>query len=95
MKKNSDKLDLIERNLLALGTDMYLLKNENFFLKKTNKNVLELLKGLKMLLAEKGLVTKEDFDNAVEFSNALDLLDKQVSEFLDEDVSSLSKLKGH
>ena len=31
----------------------------------------------------------------VEFSNALDLLDKQLSDFLDEDVPSLSKLNGH
>ena len=95
MKSNSDKLDLVERHLLALGTDMYVLKNENFFLKKTNKHILDLLKGLKILLLEKGLVTKDDFDHAAEFSKALDMLDKQIHEFLDDDVSSFSRLKGH
>ena len=43
MKKYYDKLELIERNLLALGSDVYVLKNEVSILKKTNKSFFELL----------------------------------------------------
>ena len=94
MKKYYDKLELIERNLLALGSDVYVLKNEVSILKKTNKSFFELLKGLKIILKDKGVLTADDFEHAVEFSKALSLLDSQIEEFFDEELLG-SNNNGH
>lgn len=66
-----DRLEQLERTVLELGTELYRLKNEIGSARSAHNHFLEVMKGLKMILDEKGLISLEDFENAVDLGNAI------------------------
>ena len=66
-----DRLEQLERTVLELGTELYRLRSEVGNAKTSHENFLEIIKGLKLILDEKGLIAREDFENAVELGNAI------------------------
>lgn len=66
-----DRIEQLERTVLELGTEIYRLRSEVGAAKNSHENFLEIIKGLKLILDEKGLISVEDFENAVELGNAI------------------------
>lgn len=66
-----DRVEQLERTVLELGTELYRLRSEISSVKNSHENFLEVMKGLKLILDEKGLISLDDFENAVDLGNAL------------------------
>lgn len=60
------RMDMLERTVLELGTELYNMKGQVQKNQETHVQFVALIKGLKTLLDEKGLITPDDFDAAVE-----------------------------
>lgn len=66
------KLEMLERSVLELGSELYTLKGTIAKNHESHEQFLAIIMGLKALLDEKGLITREDFDAAVELGAALE-----------------------
>jgi hypothetical protein len=62
------KTEKLENTLLELGTELYRLRNQVTGLLDFKKGVEDSLSGLKALLDEKGIIDRDDFDMAIDFS---------------------------
>jgi hypothetical protein len=71
------KMEMVERTLLELGTELFGLKGTVTKVRDSHEQLLGVLKGLKQLLDEKGLITLEDFDAAVDLGQALERFNSQ------------------
>ena len=71
MVTSEDKLRQLERTILELGTEIFRIKSEMGSLRDFNDHFVEVMKGLKNILDEKGLITADDFENAVALGQAL------------------------
>ena len=60
------KVELLERTVLELGTELFNLKGMVAKTQESHEQFVTIIKGLKQLLDEKGLITRDDFDAAVE-----------------------------
>ncbi len=60
------RMDMLERTVLELGTELYNMKGQVLKNREAHVQFVALIKGLKTLLDEKGLITPDDFDSAVE-----------------------------
>jgi hypothetical protein len=69
---NNSRLELLERSIMELGADLISVKSSMNKYKKSHAQLLQIFKGLKQLLDEKGLVTLEDFDAAIEIGEVLE-----------------------
>lgn len=65
------RLDLLERTILDLGTQLYEVKGRLAKSQEKQASMVELLHGIRHLLDEKGLLCAEDFDAAVDLSTAV------------------------
>jgi hypothetical protein len=74
------RLDMLERTVLELGTEVYALKSTLAKSQASHEQFLSILKGLKQLLDAKGLITLDDFDAAVELGEALEAFNAQQSD---------------
>lgn len=68
----SDRLEMLERTVLELGSEVYALRSSITKTKTLQEQVMSVFNGLKQLLDDKGLITLEDFDAAVELGEALE-----------------------
>ena len=66
------RFQMLERAVLDLGTEVYQLKGTIAKADEYRSQLLGVMKGLKQLLDEKGLITLEDFDAAVELGDAIE-----------------------
>ena len=66
------KMEMLERTMLELGSELYHLKGTVAKNQQTHESFLSIIKGLKQLLDEKGLITLDDFDAAIELGQALE-----------------------
>jgi hypothetical protein len=84
------KLSNLERTILELGTELFSLKSSLAKNKESQETLIGVFNGIKQLLNEKGLITLEDFEAAVELGEALE----SVEIFRDNQiVGELEKLK--
>ncbi len=70
-ENKKEYLERIERSLLELGTEIYCMKGEIAAVKGSHENLLEIIRGLKLILDDKGLITIDDFESAVDLGHAL------------------------
>jgi hypothetical protein len=89
---SAQRLDMLERTVLELGTEVYALKSTLAKSQASHEQFLGILKGLKQLLDAKGLITLDDFDAAVELGEALEAFNAQqnLSTFEEADRSKKS-----
>ena len=81
MSKQDDfleKLDLIERGILDLGTELFQLKQKLGEMTNFQEDFIRTMLGLKEILDEKGLLSKEDFDDAIDLQNILKQINNRV-----------------
>lgn len=85
------KIDSLERTVLELGTEIYRVKHRMESVEKENHQLQEILVSLRTLLDDKGVISSDDFDDAV----ALDrIIAKQAGSPTDTFSTSLdSELK--
>lgn len=70
----SSRLEQLEHSLLELGTEVFRLKNEMTTLTQYHESFVDIVKGLKAILDEKGLISRDDFDAAIDLGNAINLV---------------------
>ncbi len=71
------RMDLLERTVMELGSELYAMRSAQEKNRAGHDQFLSILKGLKQLLDEKGLITHEDFDAAVELGEAIERFNTQ------------------
>ena len=70
--EEKSRLELLERTVLELGAEMFALKRKVDEGQDSYEKLLAVLNGLKQLLDEKGLITLEDFESAIELGEAIE-----------------------
>ncbi len=86
----NEKIEQLERTVLELGTEIFRLKTEISSLKGYHENFVDIVEGLKKILDEKGLISHEDFDAAIDLGNAISM-SSQVVYGLDSDLDKIKK----
>ena len=67
----TDRLSQLEHSILELGTEMFRLKHQVTDLGDFKERLLGTLNGLKRILDEKGVISNDDFEAAVELGDVL------------------------
>jgi len=88
------KLEMLERAVLELGTELYNLKGGVAKSQATQDHFVKVHRGLKQLLDEKGLITCDDFDAAIELGQALETFASQAEHSLHQEIERVKKT-GH
>lgn len=68
----SEKMELLERSVMELGSEVYGLRSTITRGRQQVEEVLSVFQGLKQLLDEKGLITLEDFEAAVALGEVIE-----------------------
>jgi hypothetical protein len=71
------RLEMLERMVLELGTELYNMRGTVAKQRDSHEQFLGIMKGLKQLLDEKGLITVDDFDAAIDIGEALERFNAQ------------------
>lgn len=71
MQSPDKKIKQLERTVMELGTEVFRNRNELTHLKKYHENFVKIIHGLKHMLDEKGMISMEDFDDAIELGEAV------------------------
>ena len=70
--QSQPKLEMLERAVLELGTELYNIKAGVAKNQAAHDQFVKVIRGLKQLLDDKGLITGDDFDAAVELGQAIE-----------------------
>jgi len=73
----ADRVNLLEHTVMELGTEMYKLKAEVKSINDFSQKMIRALTGLKAILDEKGVISSEDFETAVELNDVMTRLAAQ------------------
>ena len=85
-----EKMAMLERSVLELGTEVYTLRNTVNKSKDSHEQFFAVIKGLKQLLDEKGLITLDDFEAAVELGQAIESFNRSTD---DGHMTEMDRLK--
>lgn len=72
------RIEMLERTVMELGTELFILKNAQTKHQGSHEQFISIVKGLKQLLDEKGLITVDDFDAAVELGEVIERFNAQL-----------------
>ena len=70
------KIHQLENTLMELGTEMFRLKHQISDMQNLQTQFVRTLNGLKGVLDEKGVITSDDFDLAVDLTRLADKSDR-------------------
>ena len=90
--ENDEKISQLERTILELGSEVFRIKTEMFNLRSHQENFFEVMKGLKSILDEKGLISSDDFEGAVDLGKALALSSSTLDMQVDDEMSKIKKV---
>ncbi len=62
----ASRIEQLERTVLELGTEIFKLRSQITDLSKFHDQFLKTMKGLKIILDDKGLITTDDFETAID-----------------------------
>ena len=93
-EKLLQKVSMLERAVLELGTELYNLKGSMAKNHESHEQFLSIIKGLKQLLDEKGLITGEDFEAAIELGQAIEHFNTQAEHAAYQELDKIKKA-GH
>jgi len=87
------KLDYLERTILELGAQVYRTKHQLDEMMKINSCYVDIFASLKRLLDERGIISSEDFEEAIAIDKILKLQGSSPNpEGLSEFVDGLKKV---
>ncbi len=72
------RIEMLERTVMELGTELFVLKNGHAKHQGSHEQFLSIVKGLKQLFDEKGLITIDDFDAAIELGEVIERFNAQM-----------------
>lgn len=61
----------LEQTVLELGVEVYRLKSEIGKIQEANEQFVRMVKGLKAIMDEKGIIEADDFEAAVDIASAV------------------------
>ena len=91
MAKLDKKYQELELNILNLGTEIYLLKNQMNQMNQMQCHFVEILKGLKLLLDEKGILDSDDFEHAADFCQSLSEIEIEEQNHMSDELEKIKK----
>ena len=71
-----NRIEHLENTILELGTELFKLKSTLTTITLQNESFMHMIKGLKNILDEKGLIASADFEEAVDLGIISDFLQK-------------------
>lgn len=87
-----DRISQLERTILELGTEIFRMKTQVSSLKGEQETFIEMMSGLRNILDEKGLITEDDFDNAVALGEAIATTSQSSPEYhFEEELERIKK----
>lgn len=89
-----NRIEDLEVSVLELGTELYKLKHSMTSLTLQNENFLHIFNSLKEILDDKGIISEDDFDEAVDLRAVSEILQKFSDPDSDLSVKSMVK-KAH
>lgn len=92
---SANRLNQLESTLLELGTEMYRLRHQVNGLNDFQEKFVGTMKGLKQILDEKGLITVEDFEAAVELGEAISVENAAAIEASADQFNNWLKKSSH
>jgi hypothetical protein len=93
-RDNQTRIEMLERTVLELGAELFQMKSTVNKSEQSHEQFLALLKGLKRLLDDKGLITLDDFEAAVELGAAIEQFSSQQEHAVHSELEKLKKT-GH
>ncbi len=87
----SDRLNQLEHTILELGTEIYRLRQDIRQHSDFQQQFFGIMKGLKIILDEKGLINSEDFEAAVELGAAVEEINQHFDLSSDMELERLKK----
>lgn len=72
------RIEMLERTVMELGSELFMMKNNLTKSQGSHEQFLAIVKGLKQLLDDKGLITHDDFDAAVELGEVIERFNAQL-----------------
>jgi len=63
---STTRVEQLERTILELGTEIFKLRSHISDISKFEDRFLKTMRGLKIILDDKGLITSEDFETALD-----------------------------
>ena len=88
------RIEMLERTVLELGAELFQMKSTIGKTEQSHEQFLALVKGLKRLLDDKGLITVDDFEAAVELGAAIEQFSSQQEHAVHNELEKLKKT-GH
>lgn len=95
MSATGSRMHQLENTVLELGTEMYKLRHQISSLSDFQEKFVGTMKGLKQILDEKGLITVEDFEAAVELGEAISIESQATYENPSEPQFNWNKKSSH
>lgn len=80
MERVSSKIEQLERALLEMGSEMYRLKSELIEMRDHQGQFVKTMQSLKTLLDEKGMVTADEFESALDLAEILNKMNSNVDQ---------------
>lgn len=68
----SERMQKLEHTIMELGSEIYKLRHDLKESQKVHYKVLTTLRGIRSILDEKGIVTAEEFETAVDLQKILE-----------------------
>ncbi len=78
----SDKADQLERTILELGSEIFRVKHRMDEVEKSNNTYKQVFLSLKVMLDEKGIISADDFDEAIALDRILNLQSSSKNELM-------------
>lgn len=82
----SHRVNLLEHSVMELGTEMLKLKAEVKSMAELSHRLIKALTGLKSVLDEKGVVSADDFETAVDLNEVMARLGNTQPDRVEEKV---------
>jgi len=81
----------MESTLLELGAEIYRLKQDLIELGEQNEKIVLMMNGIKQIFDEKGLISSEDFEDAVQLGEALNVISRRLDPAINIDLDKIKK----
>ncbi len=88
----SDKADQLERTILELGSEIFRVKHRMDEVEKSNNTYKQVFLSLKVMLDEKGIISADDFDEAIALDRILNLQSSSKNELMNALSDDLKKV---
>ena len=88
----SGKADQLERAILELGSEIFRVKHRMDEVEKSNNTYKQVFLSLKIMLDEKGIISADDFDEAIALDRILNLQSASQNDLMSSLSDDLKKV---